>query len=538
MPSDEALAHSAQLTQKIIERIQQKNNWISFEDYMHMALYEPGLGYYTAGAHKLGREGDFVTAPMISPLFSQCLAQFCMNNSAIENILELGAGTGVMAKDILLFLEKNNQLPERYYILEVSADLRQRQQIFLKQEIPHLYAHIQWLDTLPENFIGIILANEVLDAMPVHLFHYKDNEIFETGVTLEKNNFTFKDKIADAKLQEQVNSLPIENKMDYLSEINLNLSGFLNSLSAALQEGLIVFIDYGFDEHTYYHPHRLQGTLMCHYRHHSHTDPFFYPGLQDITAHVDFTALANAGIAAGLEVEYFANQAMFLLENGLIELANTPDMASAQQINTLSSPAEMGELFKIMALSKKNTPLKTVLLVDEHNQIIGEEEVMRAHQLGLRHRAFSIFIIQLTDSGPLVLLQQRHLDKYHSGGLWTNTCCSHAKPDQSLLLSGEQRLMEEMGIAASLTEIGIFEYQSNVGNGLIEHEIDHVMMGFTDTHEVKPSPIEAMDYRWLTLTQVAHWLEQEPEVFTVWFKPAFEILLNYLNRTNAQHEYL
>ncbi|MFA6036490.1 MAG: SAM-dependent methyltransferase [Legionellales bacterium] len=345
-------AHSEKLKQKIIEKIEESNNWISFADYMQMCLYEPGLGYYTAGAHKLGASGDFVTAPMISPLFSQCLANFCMDNSAIENILELGAGTGVMAKDILLFLEKNNHSPEHYFILEVSADLRERQQHYLQQEIPHLFSQIKWLDTLPENFTGIILANEVVDAMPVNLFHYKNSELFETGVSFENQHFIYSDKKPDAEFKKLIETLPIDDKTDYLSEINLMLPGFLNSLSATLKKGLIVFIDYGFDEQTFYHPHRSQGTLMCHHRHHAHPDPFFYPGLQDITAHVDFTALARAGLAAGLEVEYFASQARFLLENGLIDLAKTPDYQTSQQINTLTAPQEMGELFKVMALKK------------------------------------------------------------------------------------------------------------------------------------------------------------------------------------------
>lgn len=345
-------AHSEKLKQKIIQKIKENNHWISFADYMQMALYEPGLGYYTAGAHKLGADGDFITAPMISSLFSQCLAKFCMDNSAIENILELGAGTGVMAKDILLFLEQNKRLPEYYFILEVSADLRERQQTYLQQEVPHLFQKIKWLDTLPENFIGIILANEVLDAMPVNLFHYKNNELFETGVSLENNDFIYQDKNPDPEFKKIIGALPIEDKIDYLSEINLMLPAFLNSLSGALKQGLIIFIDYGFDEQTYYHPHRSQGTLMCHHRHHAHPDPFFYPGLQDITAHVDFTALARAGIAAGLEVEYFASQARFLLENGLIDLAKIPDYQTSQQINTLTAPHEMGELFKVMALTK------------------------------------------------------------------------------------------------------------------------------------------------------------------------------------------
>ncbi len=351
-PSLDALAHSQKLTQKIIERIAHENNWLSFADYMQMALYEPGLGYYTAGAHKLGREGDFVTAPMISPLFSQCLANFCMDHLPGANLLELGAGTGVMAKDILLFLEKHKHLPEYYFILEVSADLRERQQNYLQQAIPHLYPRLKWLDTLPKEFTGIILANEVLDAMPVHLFHYKNNELFETGVSLENNYFIYKNKIANPEFEEIIETLPIDNKIDYLSEINLQLPGFLNSLSDALKTGLIIFIDYGFDENTYYHPHRNQGTLMCHYRHYAHTEPFFYPGLQDITAHVDFTALARAALAAGLEVEYFANQAQFLLESGLADIVRTPDFTTAQQITTLTAPQEMGELFKVIALIK------------------------------------------------------------------------------------------------------------------------------------------------------------------------------------------
>lgn len=355
-PSLDAIHHSAQLTEKIMQRIQRFDAWISFADYMQMALYEPGLGYYTAGAHKLGRAGDFVTAPMISPLFSQCLANFCMQQLPKANLLELGAGTGVMAKDILLCLEKNQQLPEHYFILEVSADLRERQQVFLQEQIPHLFSRITWLDTLPQQFQGIILANEVLDAMPVHLFQYQHNDLYEVGVSIENQHFVYHKKTADNILEKAVADLPLENKTDYLSEINLQLPAFLNSLSAMLTQGLMVFIDYGFDENTYYHESRAHGTLMCHYRHHSHTDPFFYPGLQDITAHVDFSALAKAGQHCGLEVEIFANQAQFLLDNGLIELITSPDLTTSQQINTLTAPHEMGELFKVMVLKKATYP--------------------------------------------------------------------------------------------------------------------------------------------------------------------------------------
>jgi SAM-dependent MidA family methyltransferase len=348
-PSDDALAHSERLQQIIKTRLE-KDHWITFADYMRMALYEPGLGYYSAGAKKFGASGDFVTAPIISPLFSQCLANFCIKNFPQKNILELGAGTGVMAKDILLFLEKKHQLPENYFILEVSADLRQKQQHYLQHHIPHLYTMITWLDTLPENFEGIILANEVLDAMPVNLFHYQHNQLFEVGVGVNPNQFVYDEKPADDALLHAVTALSLNNTDNYLSEINLQLPAFLTSLSYCLQKGFIVFIDYGFTEETYYHPQRSEGTLMCHYRHYAHTNPFLYPGLQDITAHVDFTALAKAAEANGLEVDYFANQARFLLENGLLELATAPDLATAQQINTLTAPHEMGELFKVMVL--------------------------------------------------------------------------------------------------------------------------------------------------------------------------------------------
>ncbi|HLF66177.1 MAG TPA: SAM-dependent methyltransferase, partial [Gammaproteobacteria bacterium] len=202
--------------------------------------------------------------------------------------------------------------------------------------------------------IGVILANEVLDAMPVHVFHYRDHHLFEVFVAENNGQLINEEYPATAALIGAVAQLPIEDaaKIDYLSEINLQLPGWMQSLSASLRAGYMIFIDYGFDAHTYYHPHRSTGTLMCHYQHRAHNDVFFYPGLQDITAHVDFTAVAQAGLACGLEVEYFANQARFLLENGLLERASTPSFTQAQQINTLTAPHEMGELFKVMVLKK------------------------------------------------------------------------------------------------------------------------------------------------------------------------------------------
>lgn len=374
-PSESALAHS-QLVQAMIQKqINAANHWISFEQYMNLALYAPGLGYYSSGAAKLGSAGDFVTAPELSPLFGRTLAQQLkqiLPLLAPSNILEFGAGTGKLARDILLELEKLNALPEKYFILEVSAELRQRQQTLIANEIPQLAQKVEWLDQLPEQLTGIVIANEVLDAMPVHIIKWQDNIALERGVSAKDNQFFWQDHpIQSPQLntiaEELIHEINPSNLsgFEYISEINLAASGFISSLAERLRQGVILLIDYGFGRSEYYHPQRNQGTLMCHYRHHVHDDPFYLPGLQDITSHVEFSAIAIAAINAGLQLMGYTTQAHFLINCGITAiLAQTAAedtiryLPQSNQLQKLVSPAEMGELFKVIAFGKNfNEPL-------------------------------------------------------------------------------------------------------------------------------------------------------------------------------------
>lgn len=330
---------------------------ISFARYMEMALYTPGLGYYSAGATKLGENGDFVTAPEISSLFGQCIAKQCEQVlQPSDSILELGAGTGKMAVDILKTLQ-----PKRYYILEVSADLKERQQQLLQTQVPELYDRIEWLSSLPEknSFSGIIVANEVLDALPVHRFRLDKNGIQEIYVRKGKEGLEFCYDIPSSPgLLEAVKNLQdgiLKDIQDYESEIHLSIPPLINSLADSLHRGLMLFIDYGFPAHEYYHPDRNCGTLMCHHQHRSHENPLILPGEQDITAHVDFTAVAYAAVNAGLQVKGYTDQASFLLGCGLMNLAETSKqhpLKLSQEIQKLTMPHQMGELFKVIGLTK------------------------------------------------------------------------------------------------------------------------------------------------------------------------------------------
>ena len=367
-PEMDALSQSNQLREFITNLINSQSGSIGFDEYMSAALYEPGLGYYSAGSRKFGPDGDFITAPEISALYSRCLARQCAQ--VLENleqgvILELGAGTGCMAKDIMLELERINSLPGEYQILEVSADLKQRQQSLLKESIPQLYDHFIWLDSLPDElFSGLILANEVLDALPVKRFKKTSGTFKEMKVGVNKDQFCWIEADAIPELFNQLDEL--EKKLpnpfpeQYVSEINTGLTAWLDSFANILKEGVIFFIDYGYSRNEFYHPQRKDGSLLCHYRHRAHADPFIYPGLQDITASVDFTALAECAHSSGLRVSGYTSQAYFLMACGLDEM--TADLTSmdiktqtkiAQQIRTLTLPAEMGERFKVMALTKE-----------------------------------------------------------------------------------------------------------------------------------------------------------------------------------------
>ena len=360
VPGTEAAQHSARLVEFIRQDIAAQGGWIPFTRYMELALYAPGLGYYTAGAHKFGAAGDFITAPELSPLFGRTVARQVaeiMAHSA-PHILELGAGSGKLAADMLAELEQLGSLPDSYAILEISADLRARQQILLRERLPHLLDRMHWLDELPEKFSGAIVANEVLDALPVHLVRWRDSAITERGVALAEHGFIWQERaITDTALLQAAQLINVPE--DYVSEICLAAHGLINSLAQRLDHGAMLFIDYGFGAREFYHPQRSSGTLMCHYRHHAHDDPLFLPGLQDITAHVNFTDIAERGIDAGLELVGYTNQAFFLINCGITRFLQdtSPEnlrdyLPLSAQLQKLTSPAEMGELFKVIALGK------------------------------------------------------------------------------------------------------------------------------------------------------------------------------------------
>lgn len=364
LPSPDALAHSQRVTAHLQSLIQHAGGWIPFAQFMEAALYAPGLGYYAAGAMKFGAAGDFITAPELTPLFGRTLAH-AIAPVLVEtsgDILELGAGSGRLAVDVLGELEQLDALPARYCILEVSADLRARQQDLITRERPQLAGRVQWLDALPSHFSGVILGNEVLDALPVELVLWTESGPQVRGVMLEGEGFAWQDRrIDDAILRARADALNLAP--GYLSEINLAADALIASLAHSLQRGLILLIDYGFAASEYYHPQRHMGTLRAHYRHHALDDPFYLPGLCDLTAHVDFSAAARVGEAAGLELAGYSSQANFLLNAGLTELLmQTPPTDAAaflpqsNAVQRLVSPAEMGDLFKVIALTKGALP--------------------------------------------------------------------------------------------------------------------------------------------------------------------------------------
>ena len=363
-PNALAQKHSEQLVSLIRDRIDQAGGWLNFSAFMQLALYAPGLGYYTAGRQKFSQlkkdGGDFVTAPEMTSLFGLTIAQQVAQifQEMPGDVLELGAGTGKLAADLLLALADLQCLPAQYFILEVSDHLRQVQLETLQVKLPPaLLQRVQWLNALPADFNGVVLANEVLDAIPVHLLHATEQGFRERGVAW-RDGFVWQDQaIQSAHLL----SLATQQNLatGYLTEFCPAASALMASLALCLQRGAIILIDYGFSAREYYHPQRNQGTLMCHYQHHAHIDPLVNVGLQDITAHVDFTSIAYAGVNNGLSLAGFCSQAQFLMNAGILQLMErvAPDdvvryapLAAAAQ--TLLSPAEMGDLFKVMAFTK------------------------------------------------------------------------------------------------------------------------------------------------------------------------------------------
>jgi SAM-dependent MidA family methyltransferase len=358
-PDPDALIHCQNVRAHLHAEIALAGGWLSFARYMELALYAPGLGYYAGGAAKFGAAGDFITAPEMTPLFGSTLARSAaaVIRDTGGDILELGAGSGRLAFDLLRELERRQALPEHYCILEVSPDLRARQRELIAAEAPHLLDRVAWLDRLPETFTGLILANEVLDAMPVHLVRWLNGEVFERGVIDQAGEFAWQDKRLLAGPLRQATAA-IDPGPDYLSEINLAAPAWINSLAQSLERGVILCLDYGFPRAEYYHPQRDTGTLRVHYRHHSLDDPFYLPGLCDLTAHVDFSALARAASDAGLALLGYTSQANYLLNAGLLDLmAEMQPMTSdylraAAAVQKLLQPSEMGELFKVIAFGR------------------------------------------------------------------------------------------------------------------------------------------------------------------------------------------
>ena len=361
-PTPDAASHSHALAEKIANAITDAGGWIPFARYMEMALYEPGYGYYSAGSRKIGAGGDFITSPEISPMFARCLAMQARQvlDAVGGDVLELGPGSGVLACDLFGELKANNAAPQRYLLLEVSPDLRERQRATILARHPEDIARFAWLDRLPEKVRGVVFANEVLDVVPFSIVHRKGGELMELGVSVTEAGIGWEDApLPDAELKRRANLLYPPGDYEYTSEISLAAQGLARTVSTSLEAGVAFFIDYGFPEREYYHPQRSMGTLRCHYRHRFHGDPFFLPGLQDITAHVDFTAIAGAAEAGGAEVLGFTTQAHFLISCGLAVLVSDGDpgmtlsrLKATNAVHRLISPSEMGELFKVLAVGK------------------------------------------------------------------------------------------------------------------------------------------------------------------------------------------
>lgn len=365
VPDPIAQQHSDQLIALIKREISDAGGKLSFADYMQLCLYSPGLGYYSAGSQKIGAGGDFTTAPEISSLFSRTLAQHIYDvfvQLERPNILEFGAGSGKMAIDILKELKQKQCLPERYYIIEASADLRQRQEELILSLLPDLFNHVVWLEKIPDNFVGVVLANEVCDAMPVHCIHFDNGHVNERYLEVRDDVFVWGEgELSHAELKEHISEIQsLLDNNNIITEVNLAAKSWLASVADSLKQGAMFVIDYGYSQAEYYHPQRTKGTLMCYYQHQGHDDPLILQGLQDITAHVDFTALANVALTNNLDVAGFQSQADFLLAGGIVELLSSNEqqedvaahLQSSTEIKQLTLPSEMGESFKVLSLTK------------------------------------------------------------------------------------------------------------------------------------------------------------------------------------------
>lgn len=356
-PDSDAVEHSQRLLGRIRDEIT-RTGWMPFSRYMECALYAPGLGYYSGALQKFGHDGDFVTAPELTPLFGRSLARQLAELMALSapHLIEAGAGSGRLAADLLSELDRLGAAPQSYRILELSADLRARQQALIAAELPHLSARVSWLDSLPDAFDGVVIGNEVLDAMPVERLRNAAGRIEQAGLALDPSGQPALDwQPAPAALADEARALGFTDGYD--SEINFAARAWVAEWARRIGRGALLLIDYGFPQAEYYHPDRRSGTLMCHYRHHAHTDALWMPGLNDLTAHVDFTAVAQAAFDAGMSLAGYTSQANFLLNCGVLELLDrdADALGRAKQnaaLNQLTSPAEMGELFKVICMTR------------------------------------------------------------------------------------------------------------------------------------------------------------------------------------------
>lgn len=350
---------SEQLKTKIIQTIHSNDGWISFDRFMELALYDPEFGYYTGSLRKFGEKGDFVTASEISSFFAKTISiQFKeIFRSLDKNIIEIGAGSGKFALEVIQSLDSENI--DHYFILEISHSLRKHQyDLLIKHLPPHLFSKVLWIDEIPQEYRGIVFCNELLDALPVDLIKKVSGVYYQKGVGLENDLFIWKDKpIIDLTIYDHINleSLPD----DYLIEDAIHIKSWINKINESIAKGVVIIIDYGFNHSEYFHEQRSQGTLMCHFKHHAHDNPLIQVGIQDITSHVNFSYVAREASNIGLNINGFISQANFLINCGILELlekVNIEDsalyMKSVSEIQKLLSPSEMGDLFKVMIIEK------------------------------------------------------------------------------------------------------------------------------------------------------------------------------------------
>ena len=364
-PDDASLNHSSIVLEELTKKINTNQGWINFADFMQFILYEPGLGYYSSGTRKIGVGGDFTTAPEISNLFGRCLANCVikiLKSCPKQMILEIGGGSGQLAFDILTQLDNRGFVPDQYYILEISADLKDRQQRFLAKLPNNLLEKVIWLDSLPENLItGVILGNEVLDAMPCRRFRIQDEDVHEIGISCTNQRLIEKDKLADEDIKNSVHK--IEKELNrrftngFVSEIRPDYRNWFSTISSSIVSGVIIFIDYGCSRAEYYSADRSTGTLVCHYQNFAHYNPLFLPGVQDLSAWVDFSLVADVGLEHDFKVETYTSHRDFLLSEGILELVDEiSDQNQRFEINQavkqLLLPGQMGDTFKFMLLSK------------------------------------------------------------------------------------------------------------------------------------------------------------------------------------------